>query len=115
VACVLWAAHQSYDTTWSTSRRYYADTPQFVATLHDTLVLLPPATTPTSTSPNPKPTPQKSLKALSKPLPSDDEQSAPTRFNDGGCDAAGRMFYGSMTLPSKKDGGRRGELWRYVS
>jgi len=44
----------------------------------------------------------------------DDEQKKFARMNDGGCDPAGRFFAGSMTRPDKKDGKKRGELWRFV-
>ncbi|KAK4684583.1 hypothetical protein P7C73_g5591, partial [Tremellales sp. Uapishka_1] len=86
---------------------------QLLATLSHSLVLLPSPQTPTAIHPDkPTFTVQKSLKTLSEPLPMDPELKSKTRFNDGGCDPAGRILYGSMTLPELKDGVKRGELWR---
>jgi len=82
---------------------------QFIGTLAHSVVFFPP---PTPFHPNQAINRTKSLKTLAEPLPLGDGLAKVTRFNDGACDAFGRFYAGSMTLPELKDGKKRGELWR---
>lgn len=82
-----------------------------MASFRHTLVEIPVPTTPTEVGPATKKNERKSIKTLSEPLPK--ENYDVTRFNDGNADPHGRMFHGSMTLPTSKDGKKRGQLWRH--
>lgn len=84
---------------------------QLLASFRYTLVEIPSPTAPAEVGPVTKKNERKSLKTLSEPLPRDTYEV--TRFNDGNADPHGRMFHGSMTLPTAKDGKKRGQLWRY--
>jgi len=84
---------------------------QLLASFRYTLVEIPTPTSPTEVGPAKQTNSRKSIKTLSEPLPKEDYDI--TRFNDGNADPYGRMFHGSMTLPNKKDGKKRGEFWRY--
>ncbi|WWD21151.1 hypothetical protein CI109_105633 [Kwoniella shandongensis] len=100
---------ESHCLTYITPR---ASEPGFVATLAGSLVLLPPATPPTSTSAKPTPVTKKSTKTLSEPMDAQDVKDGVTRFNDGGVDPQGRVWYGSMGN-NEQAPEMKGELWRY--
>lgn len=84
----------------------------FVGTLAGSLSILPPATTPISTSVPAERNERKSESVLSAPLDAQAVKESKIRFNDGGIDPAGRVFFGSMGIDeSAKD--PKGELWRF--
>ncbi|BEI85084.1 hypothetical protein CcaverHIS002_0504850 [Cutaneotrichosporon cavernicola] len=79
--------------------------PGLVAATEAAVVLIDP--------PFPSPyTEENSTRTIIKPLDPAHVDDKLVRFNDGACDAKGRLWIGSMTRPEKRDGTQRGELWR---
>ncbi|WVF65590.1 hypothetical protein IAT40_000320 [Kwoniella sp. CBS 6097] len=83
----------------------------FLATFEGSLVVLPKPTTPTSSS-KAVIAEKKSLRVLSEPLNKKHVEDKVIRFNDGGVDPAGRVYYGSMGNDEEAPE-YPGELWRY--
>ncbi|WVR09084.1 hypothetical protein IAU60_006145 [Kwoniella sp. DSM 27419] len=105
---------ESHCLTYVTPRR---SEPGFIGTLAGSLVVLPPATDPTEISEpgkasKPKVNIRKSEKTLSQPLDDKLVEAKTIRFNDGGVDPSGRVFYGSMGNDENAPE-YPGELWRY--
>ncbi|OCF35531.1 hypothetical protein I316_02583 [Kwoniella heveanensis BCC8398] len=85
---------------------------KFLATFEGSLVVLPKPTTPTASTSTTDAHQKTALKVLSEPLDKKQVQDQVIRFNDGGVDPAGRVFYGSMG--NDEDAPEYpGELWRY--
>ncbi|WWC91232.1 uncharacterized protein L201_006174 [Kwoniella dendrophila CBS 6074] len=84
----------------------------WIGTFEGSLVILPEPSKPTSNSAysNEK----QSLKTLSTPLNDKLVKDETVRFNDGGIDPQGRVFYGSMGQDENAPK-FPGELWRYDS
>ncbi|GMK55298.1 hypothetical protein CspeluHIS016_0203540 [Cutaneotrichosporon spelunceum] len=57
-------------------------------------------------------TEEHSTHTIAAPLAKEYVDNKLVRFNDGACDARGRLWIGSMTRPERRDGRDRGELWR---
>ncbi|WVQ81222.1 hypothetical protein IAT38_003344 [Cryptococcus sp. DSM 104549] len=86
-----------------------ASQPGFIATLSGALVVLPPATPPTSL--NPEPVVRQSLETLDAPEDKKLVEDHVIRFNDGGIDPQGRVLYGSMGVDMSSPV-KPGHLWR---
>ncbi|CAK9781393.1 hypothetical protein CC85DRAFT_290459 [Cutaneotrichosporon oleaginosum] len=78
--------------------------PGLVAATEAAVVLIDPPAAGTSA--------QRSTHTVAAPLDAAHVRDKLVRFNDGACDARGRLWIGSMTRPEKRDGAPRGELWR---
>ncbi|WRT69033.1 uncharacterized protein IL334_006016 [Kwoniella shivajii] len=84
----------------------------FVGTTEGALVILPEATTPSETSTHPRITNKTFEKTVSEPLKKELIIDGTIRFNDGGIDPKGRIYYGSMGQ-DEKAAFYPGELWKY--
>ena len=76
-------------------------------THHEVAIL--PASSPESTTPKRT---ARQFKTLASPLSGSCATDKELRFNDGGCDAAGRLFAGSMAIGQLAKKGPGGELLR---
>ncbi|WWC64058.1 uncharacterized protein I303_106665 [Kwoniella dejecticola CBS 10117] len=83
----------------------------FIATFEGSLVELPPPTRPTEKSAHPTINNKEAVKVLSEPLDKKLVDDGTVRFNDGGVDPHGRVFYGSMGQDEKAPK-FPGELWQ---
>ncbi|KAK8843332.1 hypothetical protein IAR55_006987 [Kwoniella newhampshirensis] len=86
--------------------------PGFIATFVGSLVVLPPATPPHSASTQPEPVVRNAEKVLSEPIDLKGVENGKIRFNDGGVDPQGRVWFGSMGN-NEDEPEMPGELSRY--
>ncbi|OWZ30473.1 hypothetical protein C343_04172 [Cryptococcus neoformans C23] len=77
-----------------------ANAPGFIATNASSLVVLPPATKPTTTSPTPVKREYDAV--LDETLDAKLVKDGVIRFNDGGVDPDGRVWFGSMGIDENK-------------
>lgn len=88
-----------------------ANAPGFIATNASSLVVLPPATKPTTTSPTPVKREYEAV--LDETLDAKLVEDGVIRFNDGGVDPDGRVWFGSMGIDESKPE-MPGKLFVYV-
>lgn len=88
-----------------------ANAPGFIATNASSLVVLPAATAPTRTSPTPVRREYEAV--LDETLDAKLAEDGVIRFNDGGVDPGGRVWFGSMGIDESKPE-KPGKLFVYV-